>query len=849
MPANMTPERWQQVKSVFHRVRELVPAERASFLDHACSADDSLRREVESLLSSDEEARSGILESEMTRATLVEGTKLGDYEVQSLVGSGGMGVVYRARDLRLGRDVAIKVLPLFFASDRNRLRRFEQEAQAAAALNHPNILAVHQLGTYEGSPYLVSELLHGETLRARLKRGPIPLEESMEYARQIARGLAAAHEKGIVHRDLKPENLFLTKDEQIKILDFGLAKQTRPELAAKSEYLPTEAGVVMGTVGYMSPEQVRGQRADFRSDIFAFGAILYELLSGQRAFTGDSSADVASVILNENPPRLSRSDSHVPKALEAAVERCLKKNPAERFQSVEELSVALRGIETLHGRRISLPHIFTEARWRILAGVTVVAIAAAALFVYVRYSRNREAAIDSVAVMPFASKGGDSAGDLGDGVTSGLIDSLSQIPNLRVMSRSATSHYKGRDVDPQTVGRELNVRVVLTGTLTQRGDGFVLDAELVDAKDDSHIWGQQYDTKTAEILTAQRALARALSEKLRPRLSGEVKANLVRPGTSNTDAYLLYVKGLYSFDRVDPQSEKAAVAYFQEALEKDPTFAQAYSGLGEAYAYLAHFRSIPFREAIQKAKAAARRSLELDPNLADGHCALSLASHINLEWEEAERQAQRCVELNPNLFFAHEAYALILADVGKMAQSLVEQKRAWELDPISLQANWLLGNAYYFSRDYDHAIEQRLKVIELAPNNVLYQDELGDAYLIKGEFDKAALEYEKSLRMQGKENLGEALRRAYAKEGVRGLLKAEIEQESNPGTDDYSPYDVANMYSFLGDAENAFTWLDRVCAEHEKYSGLIIVRIDPFLDNIRSDPRYHALLRRVGFQD
>jgi serine/threonine-protein kinase len=846
----MTPERWQQVKSVFHRVRELAPEERSSFLDQACPADYSLRREVESLLSSDEEARSVILESEMTRATLVGGTKLGDYEVQSLVGSGGMGVVYRARDLRLGRDVAIKVLPLFFASDRNRLRRFEQEARAAAALNHPNILAVHQLGTYEGSPYLVSELLHGETLRARVKRGPIPLEESVEYARQIARGLAAAHEKGIVHRDLKPENLFLTKDGQIKILDFGLAKRTRPELAAKSESLATEMGVVMGTVGYMSPEQVRGQSADFRSDIFAFGAILYELLSGQRAFTGDSSADVSSAILNEDPPKLSRSDSHVPKALEAVVERCLKKNPPERFQSVEELSVALQGIKALPRRGISLSPILTGARWRILAGVIVVAIAAAAIFVYVRNFRNRESAIDSIAVMPFASKGGDSAGDLGDGVTSGLIDSLSQIPNLRVMSRSATSHYKGRDVDPQTVGRELNVRVVLTGTFTPRGDGFVLDAELVNAKDDSHIWGQQYDTKPAEILTVQGALARALSEKLRSRLSDEARANLAKPGTSNTEAYLLYVKGLYSFDRVDPQSEKAAVAYFQQALEKDPAYAQAYSGLGEAYAYLAHFRSIPFREAIQKAKAAARRSLELDPNLADGHCALSLASHINLEWEEAEREARRCVELNPNLLFAHEAYALILADVGNMAQSLVEQKRAWELDPISLQANWLLGNAYYFSRDYDHAIEQRLKVIELAPNYAGHHDALGAAYLMKGELDKAALEYEKALRMYGEADEAEALRRAYANEGIRGLLKTQIEQESNPGrTDDYSPYDVAGMYSFLGDTENAFTWLDRVYAEHEKYSGLIIVRIDPFLDNIRSDPRYHALLRRVGFQE
>jgi len=297
----MTPERWQQVKGVLQQALELAPDARSAFLDSACSTDHSLRREVESLLSSSDEARSSFLNSSVARVTLSEGTTLGDYEVQSLLGSGGMGEVYRARDLRLGRAVAIKVLPPFFVSDRARLRRFEQEARAAAALNHPNILAVHQMGTYEGAPYLVSELLEGETLRARVKRGPLPMPEAVDYALQIARGLAAAHEKGIVHRDLKPENLFVTKDGQIKILDFGLAKQTRPESGAKPTAVPlaTEPGAVMGTVGYMSPEQVRGQTADDRSDLFAFGAILYEMLSGKRAFHGESSADTMSAILKD----------------------------------------------------------------------------------------------------------------------------------------------------------------------------------------------------------------------------------------------------------------------------------------------------------------------------------------------------------------------------------------------------------------------------------------------------------------------------------------------------------------------------------------------------------------------
>jgi serine/threonine-protein kinase len=376
----------------------------------------------------------------------------------------------------------------------------------------------------------------------------------------------------------------------------------------------------------------------------------------------------------------------------------------------------------------------------------------------------------------------------------------------------------------------------------------------VNASDASHIWGRQFDTKPGEILGAQEELARALSDKLRPRLSTEAKANLAKSGTANSEAYSLYVKGLYSFDQLDQQPMKEALAYFQQAIEKDPTYARAYGGLGDAYGLLVHSRAIPFREGIQKAKAAAQRGLELDPNLADGHCALGIASHIAWEWEEAERESRRCVELNPNLFLAHESYALILADEGKMAQAMVEQKRAVELDPVSYMANFFLANCYYFSRDYDHSIEQRLRMIELAPNRAVLHDLLGNAYVMKGEYEKAALEYEKSLRIQGEAKEAEALARAYAKEGFRGLLKAQIQQWTDPRrTDDYDPYDAAANYSMLGDRENAFLWLDRAYADNEKIGanngGLIIALIDPWLDNIHPDPRYKAFLRRMRFPE
>jgi TolB-like protein/Tfp pilus assembly protein PilF len=533
------------------------------------------------------------------------------------------------------------------------------------------------------------------------------------------------------------------------------------------------------------------------------------------------------------------------------VQRCLEKAPEQRFQSAEELSAALGGIELQPLARTGAS-FFWRWRWRLITSASIFVVVAVAVVASVSYFRSRQASIDSIAVLPFASKGTDSHSELGDGVTAALIESLSRIPNLRVMSRSSVSHYKGQEIDPQKVGRELNVRTVLTGTLRQQGDNFVLEAELVNTSDASHIWGRQFDTKPGDILGAQEELARALSDELRPRLSTEAKANLAKSGTANSEAYSLYVKGLYSFDQLDIKPMKEALAYFQQAIEKDPTYARAYGGLGDAYGLLVHQRAIPFREGIQKAKAAARRALELDPNLADGHCAMGIASHIAWEWEEAERESRRCTELNPNLFFAHETYAMILGDRGKLAQMAAEQKRAVELDPVSYMANFFLANSYYFSRDYDHSIEQRLRLIELAPNRAGLHDLLGNAYVMKGEYDKAALEYEKSLVLAGENDQAETLRRAYSKEGLRGLLLAQIQQWTDPRrTDDYDPYDTAANYSVLGDRENAFLWLDRAYADNEKMGanngGLVIALIDPFLDNIRPDPRYKAFLRRMGF--
>jgi eukaryotic-like serine/threonine-protein kinase len=413
----MTPERWQQIRDVLEKALELTPGQRPAFLDRACLSDPSLRQEVEILLASNEDVRSSFLQSSSLRVTITPGTKLGDYEVKSLLGSGGMGEVYRARDSRLGRDVAIKVLPSFLSADSDRLRRFEQEARAAAALNHPNILAVHQMGTYEGAPYLVSELLEGETLREQIKRGRLPIRKSIDYGVQIARGLAAAHEKGIVHRDLKPENLFSTKDGRLKILDFGLAKLTQPQSSSGDNAITltkgTEAGMVMGTVGYMAPEQVRGQTADHRADIFAFGAILYEILAGKRAFQKPTSAETMTAILNEDPPGISQVTTNIPPALQRVVHRCLEKNPEQRFQSASDLAFALDALSENAGSATIYPgkeeertsFIRQHKLLSIAAGLVLVGLLAATGWYFTRGLRSRNATHAKIAHKQFTFTG------------------------------------------------------------------------------------------------------------------------------------------------------------------------------------------------------------------------------------------------------------------------------------------------------------------------------------------------------------------------------------------------------------------------------------------------------------
>src|SRR5262245_38982096 len=600
---------------------------------------------------------------------LTAGSRLGPYEILAPLGAGGMGEVYKAHDTRLGREVAVKVLPAGFSANADRLRRFQDEARAASALNHPNIVTIHDVGTHDGSPYVVTELLEGETLRARLAGGAFIPRRALGHAVQIAHGLAAAHEKGIVHRDLKPENIFVTQDGRVKILDFGLAKLAlKEEPGGPQTNLPTvggtEPGMVLGTVGYMSPEQVRGQPADTRSDIFSFGAILYEMLSGQRAFRGGSAADTMSAILKEDPPDLSQTNRAVAPGLERVVRHCLEKNPEERFQSARDLAFDL---ETLSD--ISAPAALATVRPAqsrrlrsvLLIAAAVVAAALAGAFLWLR--PRGAGTIDSLAVLPFVNASRDPGADyLSDGISESLINSLSQLPRLRVTARTIAFRYKGSEADPQKVGRDLNVRAVLTGKVLQRGDVLAIQADLVDTANGSQVWGDRYERKLSDLLTVQDEIAKEISEKLRPRLTGEEKKRLTKHSTQSTEAYQLYLKGRHAWDKRTPTSLNESLGYFNQAIDKDPGYALAHAGLADVYAVMSSYSILSPGDSFPKARAAAAKALEIDDSLAQAHATLgNVLFNYDFNWTAGEKELTKALALDPNYATAHLWYGILLA--------------------------------------------------------------------------------------------------------------------------------------------------------------------------------------------
>jgi serine/threonine protein kinase/Tfp pilus assembly protein PilF len=733
-----------------------------------------------------------------------------------------MGEVYRARDTRLAREVAVKVLPERLARDSELARRFERETRAIAALSHPNILTIYDVGTHGDISYAVTELLNGETLAARLVPGPLPWLAVVEIGIAVAEGLSATHARGIIHRDLKPENIFLTSDGRTKILDFGLARQklaaSRPEeTSAPTQAALTDPGWVMGTAAYMSPEQARGEPADVPSDIFSLGCVLYEAASGHRAFRGKTPAETMASVLRDPAPTLSVEKPDVPQEISVLIAHCLEKAPDDRFQSARDLAFALRA-----------------AREAAAAPKTA--------------SGRQRRAIDSLAILPFANASGDPEAEyLSDGITETIISQLSRLQHLRVMARSSVFRYKGSGVDPIAAGRELKVGAVVTGSVFHRGDDLVIKTELVDLADGSQLWGERHARKIADVLSVENEIAERISESLRLKLTGKEKEQLVQRSTENQEAYRLYLRARYFWNKRTEEGLRRGIEYFRRAIDVDPDYAVAYVGIAHSYAVLGFHAIAPPGEVFPRAKAAALRALEIDSSLAEARAPLAYTLHYyDWNWAESEREYRKSLEAAPNDATAHNYYASLLTSLGRFDEASAEWRRAQELDPLSLIIRAATGWSFYLARRYDEAIFEAEKTLEMDPTFAVARRVLGLSLQKTSRPDEAIEELRKAVDFSGGStqylaDLGRALATGGREVEARRML-GELEEISKSRY--VSPYFVGAVHLGLGDKNRALDCLEE--AYRERSLGMTFLKVDPNLDDLRAEPRFAELVRRVG---
>ncbi len=904
----MLERRWERIEQLFNEAISVPLNKRVSFVEQVCGADNDLCFEVVSLLEADKQSDEVLEQSVFPLVAqlldedfsgLLEKSDFASYKLKKLLGRGGMGAVFLAEDTRLERFVALKILPSTFDNNSETARRFQQEAKAVSVISHQNVAHIYEFGEYEGMCFFAMEYVPGKTLRDSLDEKEIKISDAVEIALQIAHALGAAHAEDITHRDIKPENIMLrqraiaTGEVLIKVLDFGLAKLGEKRLREGSSSFETMPGLIMGTTAYMSPEQVRGEAIDERTDLWSLGVVLYEMIDGKRPFKGNTASDVHAAILMKEPSPLAL-EAELPE-LSRIVKKALEKDVTVRYQSAREIIHDLRSLQrqvydylqtndelklpeqsaapnfqkiqtdpngkvgatmggdsenrTAAGAQSSLRTVYTAAAlkghgMRVGIVLMVLTLGIAAAFYFARFYHKDT--VSSIAVLPFVNAGGDPNTEyLSDGISESLINNLSQLPNVKVIARSSSFKFKGKEIDPREVANTLGAQAIITGKIAQLGDQLVVTAEMINAADNTQIWGGQYNRKILDLLHMQSEISQEIAIKLRIKLTGAQEQKITKSERVNPQAYEMLLKGRFSWNKGGTENRKKAIEYYKQAVAIDQSFALAYADLSIGYILLVSNGILDPHEFTSKASEAANKALELDPDLADAHLALAWIKLNAWEWSEAEREYKLAIELSPNLSRAHNGYAYHLSFIGRHNEAIAENKRAKNLDPISLVTNADAGNIHYLARQYDQGLAELENALELDPNFATTHVYFGYIYAAKGMYQKAIAAYRKAIELTGETTSRQIfLGAAYAKSGE--LEKAKIIIRRLESEKEYvSPGELAILYSALGESEKAFASLEKAFTEHDLQ--LQYLKVDPAYDSLRPDPRFQNLLRRVGF--